>query len=128
MLDVQIKGLDKLAMYLSPAKTRSALLRGMNKGMLYVRSRLPGYPAERSGQKYRRTGTLGRRNTTEVREQGTDIIGVLGNNTEYAEWVIARDTQAWMHVDRWYTLDDHLEDNLQGLADVVDGELERAYR
>lgn len=128
MLDIQIKGLDNLKVYLSPDKTRRALVHGMNKGMLYVRSKLPPYPSPRAGQKYQRTGTLGRRNIASVREQGTDILGVLGNDTEYAGFVIGREMQAWMHVDRWYTLEGHLEDNLQGVADIVDQELERAYK
>lgn len=83
------------------------------KAVLYVHSTVPPYPATRPNQKYIRTETLGRKITTEVRPvTGTRVVGVIGSDTVYAPWVISdkavgkRGPQAWMHKDRWWTLQD----------------------
>ncbi len=76
----------------------------MNEAILYVHSTVPAYPAPPSGSHYRRTGTLGRSITTDVRPLGGDVVGVIGSNVIYAPYVIDANRQAHMHAGRWWTL------------------------
>ena len=52
---------------------------------------------------YRRTGKLGQAWTTSVRQTATETVGKVGNAINYAKWVQAAATQAWMHQARWRT-------------------------
>ena len=52
---------------------------------------------------YRRTGKLGQAWTTKVTQTATETIGKVGNAINYAKWVQADATQAWMHKGRWRT-------------------------
>jgi hypothetical protein len=73
---------------------------------------------------YKRTVSLGRRFTTEVRRQGVDVFGELGTNVPYAPWVVGPDEseaitfggvkmfQAAIHQGRWWQLLDVVERNL----------------
>jgi hypothetical protein len=74
---------------------------------------------------YQRTGTLGRRTNSGVDEAPFEIVGWIGNSTEYAPWVISRDEtdyggpQASIHAGRWYTLQSVAEDNTDAVSDIV---------
>jgi hypothetical protein len=83
---------------------KPTLERLTQKAVLYVHSTVPPYPAPPATSTYRRTGTLGRTITTEVRSLGVDVVGVIGTKTIYAPWVIDEKRQAWMHKGRWWTL------------------------
>ena len=93
----------------------------MDKAVLFVHSQVPAYPAPPSTSRYRRTGTLGRTITTEVKSLGNDIAGSIGTKTVYAPYVIStekvggRGPQAWMHKGRWWLL----QDVVMGQADKV---------
>ena len=84
----------------------------MDRAVKYVHSQVPSYPSPPSTSRYRRTGTLGRTITTEVRSlTGNDVVGSIGTRTVYAPWVISsekgkdgRGPQAKVHKGRWYTL------------------------
>ena len=52
---------------------------------------------------YRRTGKLGQAWLTRVEGNSTLLIGHVGNAINYAKWVQADATQAWMHKGRWRT-------------------------
>ena len=52
---------------------------------------------------YRRTGKLGQAWTTSVRQTANETVGKVGNAINYAKWVQAAATQAWMHKGRWRT-------------------------
>jgi len=64
---------------------------------------------------YRRTGTLGRTLTSQVKSIGNDIIGTVGTNIVYAPWVIGHESvggrgpQARYHRGTWKTLKMHLD-------------------
>lgn len=63
--------------------------------------------ALRSGQidvPYRRTGTLGKSWTTDVRVTSENIRGVLGNVRPYAPYVQDEERQAQMHKGHWPTV------------------------
>ena len=84
----------------------------MEKAVKYVHSQVPPYPPPPSTSRYRRTGTLGRTITTEVKSlSGNDIAGSIGTKTVYAPDVIStervgnRGPQKWMHKRTgWWTL------------------------
>jgi hypothetical protein len=80
------------------------------KAVIYVHGEVPPYPPAPPTSTYIRTGTLGRSITTEVRELGSQIVGVIGSDVVYAPWVISDEAvgdagpQAKAHRGRWYTL------------------------
>lgn len=115
--NVVIYGLDELSGKIKRMRgeLKTDLEKVTSRAVLYAHSQIPPYPPTREGQKYRRTGTLGREITAEVRTIGSETVGVIGSPTVYAPWVISdeavgdRGPQAWMHEDRWWTLQDVLE-------------------
>ena len=64
---------------------------------------------------YRRTGTLGRTITSEVKSIGNDVVGTVGSSVPHAPWVIGHKTvgsagpQARYHKGTWKTLLAHLQ-------------------
>lgn len=96
-----------------------AIEEGMARGMLLIHGGLPPYPPAPPRSTYRRTGTLGREITTETRAGGNEVTGVIGAATVYAPYVIDRESQAWMHVDRWWTLNDQAEKGVDDINDEI---------
>ncbi len=111
---MKIHGLDELLHKWNAAgkAIRDALFKVTHKAVLYVHSTVPGYPAAPPGSSYRRTETLGRATTTDVRPLGGGgFIGFIGNKVEYAPWVISTERvhgagpQTWFHkAHGWWTL------------------------
>jgi hypothetical protein len=130
---IKITGIEHLEARLKrmTAETRSELERATHQAVLYVHSQLPPYPAPPPNSTYRRTGTLGRTITTEVRSLGNDVVGAIGTNTVYAPWVISdkpvgsRGPQAWMHVGRWWTLQQVVRDAKDAIMDIYRDALRR---
>jgi hypothetical protein len=74
-----VSGLD-FAKALNPDKARAAMKRGLSKSMKVVANQVKvETPVD--------TGRLRAGMTDEVRESGNEIIGVVGNNVEYAPFV-----------------------------------------
>ena len=65
---------------------------------------------------YRRTGTLGRRWTTEIGGAGDELVGTVGNHTSYGPFVMARAGQAAYHAGVWPVAEDVAE---QATGDVL---------
>ena len=89
--------------------------RSMLEAIEYIHQETPAYPVRPPASTYVRTGTLGRsvhgmRGDAEgslsrvERGLGSDVVGFVGTNIEYAPWVISEDKQAKMHRGRWWTL------------------------
>lgn len=124
----ELRGLEELKARLdSLAKGMAgALKEASGEAALYAHSQVPPYPTAPTGSTYRRTGTLGRSITTDVRTLGSKYVGVIGTATVYAPWVISekpvgsRGPQAWMHVGRWWTL--------HGVVRGAHDEIMRIYR
>ncbi len=77
---------------------------------------------------YRRTGTLGRQITEEVRVTADGLEGEIGTATPYAPWVIGPDYpgedingqtmyQARIHENRWWQFGDVIAQNVQAAWD-----------
>ena len=101
----------------------------------YVHGRVPPYPAPPADSTYRRTGTLGRRITTDVKTIGTQIVGMIGNDVVYAPYVISdekladgRGPQAWMHEGRWWTLQNVVRKAQQGITDIYRAMVKRLIK
>jgi hypothetical protein len=102
----------------------AAVKKGQIHGWEWVKDEHGGHP---EGQ-YRRTGTLGRQITEEVRVSADGIEGEIGTATPYAPWVIGPDFpgedihgttmyQARIHEGRWWQFDQVIADNVQSAWD-----------
>ena len=116
---VRLDGLDDVLKRLDNAKIRRAAKDGMQQGVLYVHSTVPAYPAPPPLSTYRRTGTLGRGITTDVRDEGDAIQGVIGTNTPYAPYVIDEDEQTSVHAGRWWVLQDVVRKAIDGVVQRI---------
>ncbi len=121
---------------------RPTLGKAMEKGVLYVHSRVPKYPKAtgapgRDAQgrftaagSYRRTGTLGRTVTSmqglapealsRVDNLGGQVVGIVGTALSYAPWVIDEERQAKQHRGRWWTLQRVVQDARNGIKNIFE--------
>jgi len=92
---------------------------------------------------YRRTGTLGRTFTTEVRVEGAGVLGAIGTATPYAPWVVGPPQdeaiaiggvqmfQAPIHQGRWWqfyaVVEKYLPEAYELLTVEMFDHLEKAY-
>ncbi len=124
--------LQKLARDL-PGTLTTEMQEAMRRALLLLRSRVPEYPPERPGQSYVRTGRLGRSLTSEaggdsvseVGGAGMEVWGRWGTNVYYGKWVIGRETQAWMHAGRWWTLEGVADQHLEDVQRLIQGMVEQ---
>lgn len=125
---IEIVGLRELMADVDRLAAGVALRDTMETAVEMVRTQIAVYPAPPSGYRmvwksekqrrwffaalregriqvpYRRTGTLGRRWTTNITGSGSaEIRGEIGNATEYGPWVQAAESQAAIHQGRWRT-------------------------
>ncbi len=103
MIDIQLRGIEEAMTQLGVAESIDMLRPPMERSMLLLVADMAKYPAQRSGSRYRRTGTLGRRWTKSVRADYGGLTGTVGNNTSYGPYVQSAERQAWMHQGIWQT-------------------------
>ena len=103
MIDIQLTGVDALMDKLGVSEGGESRRRPMERSVLRLQADMAKYPRQRSGSRYRRTGTLGRRWTKSVRAEYGGLTGVVGNNTSYGPYVQSAERQAWMHQGVWQT-------------------------
>ena len=111
-LEIEVRGLERLARSLGAFEVFRLLRPGMIRGMARVVNAMADYPAPPQASTYRRTGTLGRRWTQtqpSVSESTTQLTVSVGNNTAYGPWVQNEQFQAWMHRGRWQTDEQELD-------------------
>lgn len=80
------------------------------------------YPAEIPGQRYVRTGALGRGWTEAeptVSATASDALAVLENSTAYGD-VVQGDAQASVHADRWRTVDMLMDAHEAGAVQAIE--------
>ena len=124
MAKITIKGLDQLERTLGRATAARTLRRAMNKATLHLQGKMADYPSPPAGSTYRRTGTLGRRWTTDV--SGDGKRGRVGNNTLYGPWVQSERLQARWHRGRWQTDEKVAKQEERKVRDFFEDEIERA--
>ena len=80
-------------------------MRGPMEGSLaLIIGGMAAYPPQPSRSTYRRTGTLGRRWTSQVHQSSDGLSGEAGNNTSYGPYVQDSERQA-AHMVHWQTDD-----------------------
>jgi hypothetical protein len=103
MSSIDIEGIDKLFAKLDRAQAISTLRPPMQRSVYRLQRDMAQYPPARPGSSYIRTGTLGRRWTTQVTETADGLTGKTGNNTSYGPFVQSQMFQAAVHQGRWQT-------------------------
>ena len=130
---MRLKGFDDLAKKLQElSQTEIWSKSPMVRAMAYIHSEVPEYPMAKPKSKYRRTGTLGRSITTEVKSlTGNRAAGTIGTKTVYAPWVISsekvgnRGPQARWNKGRWWTLQGVVEKAMPKVREIFSTEIKR---
>ncbi|HBU28385.1 MAG TPA: hypothetical protein DEB56_00725 [Thiobacillus sp.] len=93
---------------------------------------MEGYPGERPGQRYIRTGNLGASWQVRRLEDGYQIYNNASHKgRRYARYVVGDaygQGQAWMHSGRWQLFRDVVEDEIDKLPEEVANELDLVAR
>jgi hypothetical protein len=116
---IEVKGLDELIhrMTAYPVELAKVVVVSMNAALIALWEKVPAYPPQDPGARYRRTGMLGRSlgssqqggaqgspSVFNVKSLGSgNVEGVFGTNLEYAEYVIG-ENQAGMHSSNWWNI------------------------
>jgi hypothetical protein len=121
---------------LMPRMALEAAVPAMDRTVKQLQAALPFYPVALPDSRYRRTETLGKKDTwrTDVTKGDLAIVGAIGTNLDYAAWVVGPDKpgieiggrlryQSGVHVDRWWQFDKTIDDNIEAAWD----EFERAW-
>ncbi len=103
----ELRGADEMIERYGKFALAEALEGPFERGLLRMQADMARYPAPRTGSRYVRTGTLGRR-WTEARPTITPLQGRVVNNTKYGPYVQrdpsqGRPSQARVHQGRWQT-------------------------
>lgn len=99
---VTVEGLDKLLKTFGNANkvVNTEIKKAMDKSVKHLQRLVKVYPPKPPMSTYRRTDTLKRSITTEIRGVGGEIRGIVGANTPYDIYVIGP-KQAAVHKGRW---------------------------
>lgn len=106
MASIRIYGIDDLQRKLGQAASNQILRQPMHRAVNQMQRQMQVYPVQNSTSSYARTGTLGRRWTTKVTSSAKGVVGIVGNNVNYAQYVQSERFQAWMHKGRWTNTDE----------------------
>lgn len=140
MPQITIEGVDELVEALGELEAFAVLRPPMHRGLSRLHEELATYPPQsgrpqrfRSDRQrrwffaalnsgaisvpYRRTGTLGRSWTEEIRQTPGNLVGEVGNNVEYGPYVQGHGTQSAYHQGNWQT-DQEVADLL--FPDILD--------
>lgn len=114
--EIEVYGLEAVLklLELQPELVEPELRAAAEASLLGVRGPATEYPPEPYGSDYVRTLTLGRSWAESLPEEWKADKGnfeaSMGNPTPYGPYVMSEDDQAWMHVNRWRTAEEILED------------------
>lgn len=123
---ITITGAEEIVRRLDNATATQTLQRAVMRSVNLLANRMAKYPPARAGSSYVRTGTLGRRWTTEVKTMSDRVQGKVGNNTVYGPWVPGKLFQATIHRGRWQTDQDVMDRELPRIEGYFREELNRA--
>jgi hypothetical protein len=138
MASLRIKGMAELNRHLDKISGAGLLVElksTTQKAVIYALSKVPPYPPPPPMSTYRRTGGLGRSITGDVKQLGSQTVGVIGTDVISAPWVIGhkklpdgRGPQAWMHKGRWWTLRDVVFGAHDGIRQIYRDMIQRLLR
>ena len=108
---ITVEGLDALLKKFGTANkvVNAEIKKAMTKAVYFLQSKVAVYPPPPPTSTYRRTGTLGRSITSEVKGIGGEIHGIVGTAIPYAPYVIGP-KQAAFHKGRWKQMAEHAKE------------------
>jgi hypothetical protein len=84
---IEVNGIDQIFSKFDRVTAFDTLEPPMQRGVLRMQNYMQDYPPAPAHSHYIRTGTLGRRWTTQIDRSSDGLIGRIGNNTSYGPWV-----------------------------------------
>lgn len=110
---VSIRNLDEIRKQFAdaPRRIEEALTTVSAEQLAAMAQQLALYPGTRPGQRYRRTGRLGRGWEAKpvFRVGGSGVSAVLRNAVRYAPYVQVAGQQSWFHAGRWINTTDAVQ-------------------
>lgn len=103
MVQIKINGMKQMLDKLGSIDAIKALEPAMQRAVLRLEGRMKVYPPTRPGQRYVRTGTLGKRWTNKLEHVTGGLRGKIGNNTVYGPFVQSSQFQRPFFRNRWQT-------------------------
>lgn len=110
-ITIRIEGLEQLLKRFgnSDKIVNAEIKKAMQKSVYHLQSKVAVYPAPPPMSTYRRTGTLGRSFTGEIKGIGGEIRGIVGTAIPYAPYVVGP-KQAAVHKGRWKRMTQHAKE------------------
>lgn len=103
-VSLEIRGIKELFHRLDSLDAIRILEPPMQRAVLRIEGRMKTYPPTRPGQKYARTGSLGRNWVTKVDKRSDGITGAVGNSrSSYGPFVQSARFQRPIFRGRWST-------------------------
>lgn len=112
-LDFKVTGIEAVLEKVGRLDTMSYLQPPMQRGLYRLLSKMASYPSAPSGSKYRRTGTYGRKWTTNIKQSSTSLQGKIGINLSYAPWVGSGKFQSKTHAKNGWMTDKKAVESLR---------------
>lgn len=126
-LSIEIKGAKELIARFNKLDVLEVVRPAMQRSVLRLQGAMQVYPPAPAHSRYVRTGTLGRRWTTNVNRSGGKLTGKVGNNTEYGPFVQSKRFQRRFHQRTgWVTDDKALRDNQTAIVADFERTIQRA--
>jgi len=121
---VTIDGIEELVSRINKAGNGDYLKSGLEAMGVDLVGKAQKYPPVPQGSKYQRTNKL--RNSWTYQVSNDNEVLRLGNNVEYAPYVMGRGEQSRVHeLHGWKTIQDIVEENLERLTNTLKRYLER---
>lgn len=124
---VRITGIQQVNGNLNKLKNRSILRPPMAQSVQMLQRYMARYPSAPAGSSYTRTGTLGRRWVTRIKQTARGLLGEIGNNTPYGPFVQSERFQARIHRGRWQTDEDAIRENESAIIRFFERALKAAW-
>jgi hypothetical protein len=117
-MSITITGMEELIAKLGKVAAIDTLERPMDQSLLLGEAYMKDYPPAPPRSRYVRTGTLGRRWTTNVERKSDGLVGKVGNNTPYGPWVQSAQFQTRFHARTgWRTDEQFIRENETAIRD-----------
>ena len=120
---IRIEGLRPVLKKLDRLADPDAFKRPMNQAVQHLHRRIAKYPKKPSHSTYRRTGTLGRKWTTKVENNGRR--GEVGNNVNYAIYVQGPKRRHFHKATGWKTIAEVAEQEQGAVVGYFEAEFKR---
>jgi hypothetical protein len=125
--DIEIVGLDALIRKVgNVANAQNVIEPRMRHWSERIGEEWHKYPPPLPGQRYRRTGNLGRGRRQLLQRSARDITAIArSSGPAYNVWVLDGGTQAGIHRGRWRTDDQMVSQYTRNVVDDLDATIQR---